>query len=170
MMHLHSPLSVDECVQKLKADVDGPFALLGSKPVIGSVNERRALLRKRLPVFTHNSFQPHLSATFTRHGSGTSVYCKFVLHPFVLIFMTFWVSAVVFIGGTAAVVTIGEILKPNPPEGAWVAIAVPPGMLAFAAALTYGGWMFSSSDKDFLLRFIERRLQTQIGESDPFVT
>jgi hypothetical protein len=159
MIRLHSPLSVGECVGTLRQDVDSSWAIFGRKPVVGDVSERRILLRKRLSIFVSNSFQPHLRATFLQDAGGTSITCRFMLHPFVIAFMVFWASMVLLIGGAFAVESVGQLLRPNPPDDAWEGVFFPVGMLGFAAALVGAGWLFSSSDKEFLLNFLKRRLQ-----------
>ena len=155
MIRLHSPMSIEDCFARLRSELDPPWKIFGRKPVVGTVTRARLLVHKRTSVFVRNSFQPHLSATFQPDGGGTSITCRFVLHPFTVAFMVLWVTAVLLVGGGA----VGELVRPNHSDEAWAGVFVLFGMLAFAAALVGGGWWLNASDKDRLIKFLTSKLQ-----------
>ena len=165
MNQLESDLTVDECVRNLSAGIDPWWKIFGGKPVVGSVSSRGLLARKRLPFFVHNSFQPHISARFEADGDGTRITCRFVLHPFVLAFLAIWFAFLALLGVPMVIASAAALLSSNPPENTWIGVLVPCGMLVFGVALVGGGWLMSSSDKRFLLNFVQKRVQAKTDPS-----
>jgi hypothetical protein len=156
---LHSPLTVDECIRRLKHQADSPFNLFGNKPIIGGVSGTRFFARKRLPIFFRNSFQPQLTARLEEEAGGAVVYCSFALSTFVIGFLIFWVATVIFMGGSVAIASLSELSRPS--EGAWMGVFAPVFMLVFMGVLTAAGWWFSSNDKDFLIGMVSRTIEVK---------
>ena len=127
--------------------------------MVGGVSGQRFYARRRLPFLVRNSFQPRLTARFVHEAGGVAAYCSFGLHPLVFAFMVFWFSGAILLGGSLALVCLHRIATHSAQNGDWLGVAIPCLMLAFGAALTGGGWWFSSGDKELLLGSVRRAIE-----------
>jgi len=162
MIRLHSPLAIEACLQTLEAGIDSPWRMGGRGAVVGKLNGRRLLIRKRLSLFVRNDFQPNLSATLCADTQGTIITCRFVFNPFVFAFVGLWAVFVLSFGLMAAPTVISKLQEPNHPADAWMGLGVPTGMLAFMVVLVGGSWLLSGPDRTFLLDFLRRQTDARV--------
>jgi hypothetical protein len=95
-------------------------------PFVGSVDRESFKLRRVIRY--RNSFLPTISGKIHHSPTGTRVNVVMFMHPFVTVFMAFWLSIVAWSIG----LTLGS---PNP------SIALGPGaMFLFGLGLTCGGF------------------------------
>jgi hypothetical protein len=157
MIWLQSPLAVDDCLERLTARTDSPWKLFGQRPVIGWASGQRFYAWTR--VTGRNSFRPCLKLEFGSIAQGTSIGCKFGLHPTVAMVLAIFIGFACIGGVTELVQAIGKLSSPTPPDGVWVGVIIPPLMIIFGPALAAGGWWWASGDKSILLRFVSTTLQ-----------
>jgi hypothetical protein len=158
---LISPLPPRECARRLRAAIDGGWTMGGSKPVLGSVSDKSIRLRKRM--YYRNSFQCWLSAKFVEEDGQTRLHCTVGLHPFVRIFLEYWVGGVLLAGGFIIVRTIRAYFSdPDPlPPNLWLGIAGPLVMLGFGGIMLTLGDYLSGDEPRFLIEFVERTIDAR---------
>lgn len=158
---LVSPLPVDECIARLQEAVGGAF---DDRPVVGSVGQRSLRVRQRLHQ-SKNSFQTYLRAALEGDGKSTRLACRFGPHPFVMVFMVFWLASALAIG--AAFWTLGL-----PAQGGGdipiLARIAPFTMLPMGIVLLGVGRYFARGERQFLLDFLRRTIEAQpLPKSQP---
>lgn len=129
-INLRSPLSLNECYQKLVDSVDTSlFSMFGSKPIAGKISRTSIKIRK--VIWYRNSFQIILKATLKEDPSGTTIIGKFGLHSFVKVFMFIWFGFIILFGGLFWIIAVGaHILNGTLPEGkAWMGVLIPPSLV-----------------------------------------
>jgi hypothetical protein len=156
---LISPLPIAECIRRLRAATDSSFAMAGSKPVLGMVRETAIQLRRR-SYYRHGS-QCWLSGKFTEDRGRTRLHCTAGMHPFVRVFLGYWVACI-FVGGGAIFVhtlrTIGGAQDPLP-QNLWLGLIVPPLLLGFGLVLLVIGNTNFGDDPRFLVEFVARTIE-----------
>ncbi len=143
---LTSPLTPGECQRRLREVIDGRGTLFGNRPVIGSVGDGRASLRRR--TWYRNSFQTVLAVNLEADGSHTLLKCRSGMSPYVVGFMGVWFAIVVLIGAVAG--TAGVAVQGTP----WIMAAAPLFMFAFGAAMVVFGRYLARGEHDFLMDFL----------------
>jgi hypothetical protein len=165
---LLSPLPLAECVRRLRAATDGMWAIAGSKPVLGAVNDKA--VRLRLRTYYRHSSQVWLSGKFTQEDGQTLFHGTVGLHPFVRIVLEYWVAAVFLGGGVVFVRTLrllftdyilADHVASALPPGIWLGIIVPPLLLGFGLILLVFGDRFSSDDPRILIEFLARTIDAR---------
>lgn len=160
-MRLASPLRPEILAERLKEAVDNPFAIFGRKSVIGTVNDRGAVLRKR--TLARNSFQPVLRVRFLPDIKGAILEAKTGLHPAVIAFMVFWMGAVIIIGGSLFLAGIADLTREAQSEIPWpIALVGPPAMLAFGLLIFAVGRRMARGEDAFLVQFL-----TEVAQARP---
>lgn len=148
------------CVERLREAVDGSLVPFGKKPVIGSVGDRKAMLRKRLRG--RNSFQTCLRVVFADTPSGTRLDCRGGMHPAVIGFMTIWLGGVALFGGavflSSVIALTGAAESEIPPA---IGLAAPPALLLFGLLLMLGGRGAARTEETFLLDFVGETLEAR---------
>ena len=161
-IELRSPLSVADCVARLREAIDPPSKLFGSRPVVGRVDNGGFRLHKR--IHYRSSFQTHAMARFHEDEAGTRVSCRFGMHPVVLVFFAAWMSIVLVVGARGLVIALGAAFSTRPEGAAPFAVplagaVLPLGMLVFGAALVgFGRWLAREEER-FLTDFLCVRLE-----------
>ena len=156
---LISPLSVEECVQRLRFKTAEGW----SGSVVGSVGETSFRLRKRIGY--RNSFQISLYGKIIAENGETRLHCRAGLHPFVRAFLLFWFGGV-SIGCGAMVIRTIDLLRHAQgalPANGWQALAVPFGMLGFGVVLVGSGKYLARDERDFLIDYVRRAVDAREG-------
>jgi hypothetical protein len=151
-IELATRLSPDECVRRLRENVDGWWMMFGKKPVIGRLSGTRFTGRVRIPY--RNSFQTCVSADIHAEAGGAFIVCRFGMNRFVIAFMAVWFAV-------AAAGFCGVLLVLLHQEGrggdAWSGLAVMMAMLGFGAGLVlFCRWLAREA---ILTRFLCEVLQ-----------
>jgi len=163
---LLSPLSLEECVRRLRDAIDGPWRLRGKRAVTGSVDEARFRGWKR--VSYRNSFQTEVIATFVADRDQTRIHCRFGLSPFVVAFIAIWACGVLWIGGQIFVASIAAMLRgATDLNQQFMGIVVPPALLAFLWGLVWLGRRLARDEREFLTQFLCATLQACRVERSP---
>ena len=152
---LKTGLTPEEVRARLRAAVDSPLAMWGTRPVRGTVGEWTAGLSRRPTI--NNSFQSRLGLVLEpedeRAGRGVILHGAFGISLFGKIVLIFMAVAVL----TAALTVhdrqaAGSILP-------WVVA----GVGAMAVGLVYGvGRAVGRGDEDVLVQFLMRTLDARI--------
>ena len=130
-----STQAVLEAVRKLTRERPGFWQSLkesfasrpdGSPPFIGTVEGNEFTLYRDIRY--RNSFLPRIKGYVGSDSGSTQVDVVMSLHPFVLLFMLFWLGGV----GYAAFAILNK--------GMTAEAAIPLGMFLFGVALTLGGF------------------------------
>lgn len=157
---LASPLSPTQCAQTLREAVDSPWVFLGKKPVVGTVGEDNAVLRKRIKG--RNSFQTLLKVKMSGRTDGTALSCKGGMSLAVAIFITLWLGVVLVIGGAVFLATVASLTGAGeseiPPA---IGLFVPPTLLVFGVLLLTIGRKMAKAEEAFLLAFVTQTLQAR---------
>ena len=157
---LASPLSPTQCARALSEAVDSPWVFLGKKPVVGTVGEDGAVLRKRIKG--RNSFQTLLKVKMCGRIDGTALSCRGGMSLAVAIFIGLWLGVVLAIGGAVFLASVAGLTGAGeseiPPA---LGLLVPPAMLAFGALLLTVGRTMAKAEEAFLLDFLTRTLQAR---------
>ena len=161
-LNLRSPLSLNECYQRLKDSVDNSlFSQFGSKPIAGKITRTSINIRKVIRY--RNSFQIMLKASLKEDSGGTIITGTFGLHTFVKAFMYFWFGFIVLFGGVFWIVVVGaHILSGKLPQGeAWMGVLIPPALVVFGIGLLKLGKHLSKDEhsfiKDFLINLLDAK-------------
>jgi hypothetical protein len=154
---LVSPLSIIECTDRLRSAAQSEWAVFGTSPVVGKVDEKSFRLRKRLKA-SHNSFQTHLFARLSSEGRSTRLTCRFGMHPFVVIFMIVWLGGVTAGAIGSLVFGLRQYSNGTMPSAAGL---VPWGMALFGVALVGIGRRMARGEREFLLDFLRRTVEAQ---------
>lgn len=160
VLHLVSPLPLEECCRRLQAAMDSPWVLFGSRPVIGSIAKGRLQASKRIQG--RNSFQTRLTAELTAEGDRTLIRCQFGMHPFVRAFMALWLGGAVVTGLGWAGVSLVTLLTTSSDAhaGTWFGLLAPIGPLMFGWGLLWLGRYMARSERDVLTAFVRDTLNT----------
>jgi hypothetical protein len=156
---LISPLSAEECVQRLRFKTAEGW----SGSVVGSVGETSFRLRKRIGY--RNSFQTSLYGKIIAEDGQTRLHCRAGLHPFVRVFMTVWFG-VVSIGCGAMVIRAIDLLRIGHGSllsNGWQGAAVPFFMLGFGVTLIGAGRHLARDERDFLIDYVRRAVDAREG-------
>jgi len=146
LVTLRSP---QDCADRLRQTIDGNFAILGSRPVIGSVHGTTATLRKRIGY--RNSFQTAVRLSLEAGPRGTEITCRSGMSLFTTVFMLFWFGFLgVFLG-------IGTTLA-EPTTKILFGLA-PIGMAAFGVALVLFGRYLARDEHDAVVAFVSQTLE-----------
>jgi hypothetical protein len=161
-VELKSPLSRNECVQRLRRELNAPWKIFGDGPVMGTVSE--ASLRARKRIWYGNSFQTILSAVMSDDGTRTHIACKFGLSCFVRVFSIFWLAGVLSVGGMLFLASLASLVS-DPTQAmkgtAWVGLVVPPAMiLFFFVGLGFGRYL-ARDERDCLLQYLNATIAAQ---------
>ena len=160
---LRSSIPVDQCLQRIKAAIDSPWILFGSKPVVGWCGS--ATFRGHKRISYRNSFQTHVVARFSANDGGTAISCRFGMHPAVIAFMAVWFFGVISIGGalivaffTGHLIQAGHESANLPPV---FGALIPVGMLAFGCVLVGVGRRVARGEAAFLKNFLLETLDAK---------
>ncbi len=147
---LSSPLSPEQCIQRLRDACDGPSALFGSREVIGRLG--RDSFRGHIRIGYRNSFQTYVTAKFLPDGAQTRIRCRFGLHPLVIVFMAIWFGVVLTASGSIFVVAVVHLIQHT--AVGLAGIAVPLLMLAFGYGLVRVGRWIARDEQELLTEFL----------------
>jgi len=116
-----------------------------TKPYEGKVSTNAFKVTRKINY--RNSFLPRISGTVEEVANETKVTLKMRLHPFVLVFISLWMSFVFL----AVIVTFPILI--SEPE---LPLLIPLGMLTFGYLLTTGGFKYESrKSKAFFKELLE---------------
>ena len=154
LTELATRLSPDECVRRLRENVDGWWKLFGTKRVIGRVSGTR--FTGRLRISYRNSFQTCVRADIHGEAGGTFIVCRFGMYRFVIAFMAVW-----FAVATAGFCGVLLVLLHQGGRGgdAWSGLAVMTVMLGFGAGLVLFCRWLARDEQAILTRFLCDLLQ-----------
>ena len=156
---LKTPLDPQEVRGRLRAAVDPPWALFGSRPARGTVGQWTAglSLRQRL---VHNTFQTRLGLVMEpedeRAGRGVILHGAFGIGLFARI-------ALIFMAAAVMVATLG-VLETQGPDSIvpWIVA----GVGVMAVGVVYGvGRAVARGQEDDLIRFVTRTLDARVIET-----
>ena len=157
-----SPHSVEECHRRLKESVETSFfPYFSSKKVTGRVSREFISISKK--IIYMNSFQTVFRASLKSSGEGTELIGTFDLHPFVKIFMYFWLGFLFLVGGTIFIFTLYSfVIKKAPIDiDLIMGILIPSGMALFGVALLFVGKWFASDESAFIKSFLDDLLDAK---------
>jgi len=146
---LRSALAPEALATRLGEEIDGPFNLLGNRPLIGQWNHARASFRRRLGY--RNSFQTVMDVAIQPQGSSSVLKVRSYMHPYATAFMILWVLAMV-----VALVGILRSEAVQAMAASPVLALVPVLMIIVAGAMVFLGRWIARKDHD-------RMLDTVIG-------
>lgn len=120
---MHSPLDQQTCVARLRAGVDSPWKVFGSKPIIGEVGPLYASLRRR--VRWRSLFRVCLDVSLLTDRGATTLICRRGLHPLAALLAGGWFGLLIAAVGLFSVFAIAGGLL----EGYWPLLIAPPVLL-----------------------------------------
>jgi hypothetical protein len=162
-MKMRTKLTIAECRKRLGSATDlGGMALSwdsnGPGPVVGEF--RGAVFRLHTKKYYKNSFAPFLYGKLTEEDGGTTVEGSFRMHPFIRLFMVFWLGMLIVFGAGALIVT-----PPAQPGGqarffaGIVALALGGGVLMLT-----GKWL-GRGDTEVIRTFVATTLEAKDVEA-----
>jgi hypothetical protein len=163
---LHSPLTPDSCIERVAAQIDGPFAFFGSRPLTGSVSSLKMSLNKR--IWYGNSFRTKLKVILKPTPMGTDLDCRAGLSLWPRIFMGYWFGFLaLWLTGALYALWIDPYASQDPSVTQYhMRIFFP----LFAILMAIFGWGFvrfgrylGRNEEAFLLDFIARITESQRG-------
>ena len=158
---LVSPLSIIECIDRLRSATQSEWTIFGTCPVVAKVGEKSFRLRKRLKA-SHNSFQTYLFAKLSSEGTSTRLTCQSGMHPFVVIFMIVWLGGVTAGAIGSLVFGLRQYSNGTIPSAAGL---VPWGMALFGIVLVVVGRRMARGERKFLMDFLRDTVEAQPGVS-----
>src|SRR5665213_2701447 len=161
---LISPLSREECVQRLRSKIDPAWG----GTVVGSVGDTSFRLRK--PIYYRNSFQYSLSGRLIDENGQTRLHCRIGLHPLVRAFLVVWFGGVLAACAAISIRMASVLAGGSLPENMWPGVMIPFLMLAGGVALVMAGKYLARDERAFLIDFLRRSVEAQkIDQEGPFV-
>lgn len=121
--HLRSPLPRAACIERLRAGIDSPWTVFGSRAVIGDVGPLYASLRRR--VRWRSPFRVCLDISLL-DDRGTVLICRRGLHPLAALLAGGWFGLIVAMVGLVSVFAVAGGLL----ERYWPLLTLPPLLLA----------------------------------------
>jgi hypothetical protein len=170
-IRLFTPFPPEECIKRLNAAIDTSHSALiswalfyGSKPVVGYAKETSFWLMQRKRY--GNSFKPLLTASMRPEDGGTLISGTFAMHPLVRAFLFLWFGGALIMGGILFVFVVsGTLTQLEPHQNTWLAVVVPPLVLAGGFGLIGFGRYLARNEskflKDFLIQTLIARAQDQ---------
>ena len=143
-----SPLSIQDCVACLRANVDSDWAPYGSKSVCGRIGNRAFRLRRRISY--RNSFQTNAFGRLEPMARGTLIRCRFGMHRLVVAFLILWFGILLAIG-TKLAATV-SIRQSTPIQ--WSVPVTLVGLLISGVVLIRFGRLLARDEQRFLSQFI----------------
>lgn len=162
-LELQSPLSPEECIQRLSAAIEperwlGP---LGIRPVVGRICGESIRLRKRL--LGRSSFQLLLTATMKPWGGGTAIRGEIAEHPFTRAFVPIWFGILtlmsVFLYGWVLVSTFTDLVPAG--HGDWQVFLGPPIGFFMGYSVVRSGRSSARGEAQFLTDFMRETLDAK---------
>ena len=129
-------------------------AFFSSKDFAGKIKGNRVRIRRQ-HVFFHNSFAPILYGTVTANGQGCVLEGTFKLHPFVKIFMVFWVGFLLFIFSLSQFFP-GESAQAH---GTVQESSIFLFMMLMGIMLVFGGRLIGKQDEKSVREFLDQLFQ-----------
>lgn len=155
---LVSPLSRDECVKRLGAEVSSYWAIASGKPVFGSITSDTIKLRKR--IYYRNSFQPTLRGHLDDAGTGTRIHCEFGEIPLLPVFIA--AGMIIVIALTGVGMTLRSV---NLHEVPLIAIILPlaalPLFLGIGIGSIYLGRWLARDERAYLVDFVRKTTEAK---------
>lgn len=158
---LRSPLSAEVCAERLGAVTDGLLSLMGTRPMIGSVNAQILSARRRLNY--RNSFQTVIHAELEPAGSGTTIRARFGAMLLAKVFMALWLLMALLIGAGFFFAVVGGALQG---VSAWGAL-FPFLFVGFGVLMIVVGRWAARNDESILLEIVREATQATVVERDP---
>ena len=156
-LQLRSPLSPDQCLEMLRANIDPQWKIFGSMPVLGSVRGNNFKGYKR--IFYGNSFRTFMYGQVATSDRGSLISLRFGISRITLAFMAFWVSGVLIGGGAVIFKMVQDMQQGIMPVDAWPFLLIPPMMLVFAFGLyKFCRWL-GRNEAQFLTDFVKGTLR-----------
>lgn len=147
-----SPLSIQDCVARLRESVDSDWEAFGSKSVCGRVGDATFRLRERINY--RNSFQTNVFGKLEPIAEGTLIRCRFGMHRFVVAFMILWFGILMAIGAKLAVTILTRQSEGSTAPIQWTVPLTLVGLLICGAALIRFGRLLARDEQRFLGEFI----------------
>jgi len=155
---LRSALSADTARARIAELIDGPFNLMGSKPLIGTTSSQGASFRRRLGY--RNSFQTVMDVGVEPQGATTTLRARSYMHPYAMVFMAIW-----FIGaGVATAALLLASTAPGSPYSPLFAL-FPLVFAAFGVLMVFVGRWFARDDHDLMLEAVIRATDATVVEA-----
>jgi hypothetical protein len=99
MIVINSPLSVEECLRRLRRKMDPPWKIFGRRRLIGWVLGNRFYAYKRRQLFERNTSNSMLTVRVEPDKDGAIIYCSFrppvMAYAILLIWMVLFTSATI---------------------------------------------------------------------------
>ncbi len=124
------------------------------KPYQGQIAEHSFKISRI--IYNRNSFSTEIEGRIQAHGRGSQIEIEIKLHPFVIIFMSFWLSLVALV----AFMILGESLFERNFN---LAFLIPVGMLILGLALPRIAFFPEAKrSKKFLMKLFQSREENSI--------
>lgn len=152
---LHSSLSADECLERLKAELGSTFVMGGTGPVIGRVSANQVTLRR--DIFYGNSFATIVFAAVNEMSNeGSEVRCLIAARDGVRAMTAVWFGGLILFLFLAVAMSVAQ---PSPEM--WIFIAAPIPMLIFGVLLVAFCRYLARDDEGIILGYLRKRLEAQ---------
>lgn len=146
---LLSPLDQRTCIARLRAGVDSPWKVFGSKPIIGEVGLLYASLRRR--VRWRSLFRVCLDVSLAPDG-GTVLICRRGMHPLAALLAGGWFGLLIAIVGLFSVFAVAGGLL----DRYWPLLILPPLLFAGLVLAFLLGRGDPAQDHAFLIERLAR--------------
>ena len=156
-LELRSPFMPSECIDLLRQNTDPAWNLFGSKPVVGTVRNQKFTGYKR--IWYGNSFRTFIFSRITPEVGGSRIAIRFGISPFVMVFMTFWWTGLLLIGGAILIQTSVALVKGHTQVVQWMGIVIPILMAAFGVGIFIFGRWLGRNERAFLIEFVRTVLK-----------
>jgi hypothetical protein len=155
-----SSYGISESVQRLRAATKrSTFSAIGEQAAVGKVTEESVRLQRVIPM-VRNSFKPFFVGRFEAREGATVLCGRFSMMPSTKVFMTFWLSMVLFFAFAM------PIFGARSPQGApGFAALIPIFMLCAGIGLIALGKWLSRNDVGWLSKVIEGALVGRTGSA-----
>ena len=167
VVELVSPIPIDECCRFLRAEMDGPLDIFGTRPVIGRIRGTKFRVRKRIwrwYTFFYTTPLAHtrLTADMTGRAGLTHISCRLSMHLLAKTFMAIWIGGFVLFGGGFLVVFLARLVFGPPQASAdiwFVTVLFPIGALVLTVTVVATLQHLALVERQFLLDFVRDTLK-----------
>ena len=162
MIVINSPLSVEECLRRLRRKMDPPWAVFGQRRLVGGVLGTRFFATIRPEMLKGVSTGPVLTARVEPDKDGAVIRCAF-RPPLFMIFLAMLTVLIVCLYGATWLKHVGALISGDQSQRNWSEVLRPLTYLALVRTLAFLVRQQYSNDPDVLISRIRRAVDPEAG-------
>jgi hypothetical protein len=156
---LDAALSPDDCAQRIRRSVDGPFSLFGHRPVHGVLLGRTVWLKRRVELLSRRAFRTATWVRIETGAGGATLHCLSLPALSSLLVGAAWVA----FSGFTALASLMAILIRSEDSAGGLRLAIP--AILFVVLLVGGIVVRLAADHDEHYEIVSFLMRTTSAET-----